>query len=614
MIKKSSTEIDPEVVAEALYESEKNLWFMANIMPQLVWITDPTGYHEYYNQQWYEYTGTSPQTAPRDTKTDEWKRLYHPNDYMRAWKAWRKVLKTGEPYEIEYRLYHAPTKAYRWVIARAMPYRDSTGAIKRWYGTSTDIDEYKHATQVQTFLANVSKELSSSLDYGNMLKKVTQLCVPVIADWCSIDLYDKEHGFQQVSVAHKDPKKISMARKYREHNPMLLDAPTGVPNVMRTDKTEFYPRIDDEMLERYIDDKKILAFMKSLHLRSIIIAPIRINKQTMGGISFVSFDSERYYTETDVQIAEELAARISLAIANSKLYADSIEDVKQRKTLEKELVLEKQKLESRVKERTEQLQLTNEGLRAEIKKRREVESQRIRHFIDLNRSKDEFISIASHQLRTPATGVKQYIGMLLEGFVGELDPQQKVILEKAYQSNERQLKIVSDLLQVAQVDAGKIMLRKSPVLVNELVEDVLREQHNTFALRHQTISHTKHLPDVELMIDRASIRMVLENVVDNASKYSLEKTHMEIAVRQQDDDLLISVIDEGVGIDQKVKYRLFEKFSRLDNPLSTKVGGTGLGLYWAKKIVDLHGGSLTYAPNGSRGSIFTIRLPKQEKL
>lgn len=246
--------------------------------------------------------------------------------------------------------------------------------------------------------------------------------------------------------------------------------------------------------------------------------------------------------------------------------------------------------------------------------RKKIEEQRIQHFVELNRSKDEFISIASHQLRTPATGVKQYLGMLLEGFVGELDPQQRIVLEKAYQGNERQLKIVSDLLKVAQVDAGKIMLRKSPVLINELVEDVIREQQSTFTSRHQTVSHTAPQSDVPVKIDRTSIRMVLENVIDNASKYSEEHTHIEVSVEDGGDNLLVVVRDEGVGINPKIKSRLFEKFSRLDNPLSTKVGGTGLGLYWAKKIVDLHGGSLTYAPNKSRGSIFTIRLPKYEKV
>lgn len=124
--------------AEAkLRDSEERLRFMADTMPQLVWITRPDGYHEYYNQPWYDYTGTK----PGSTDGEGWNELFHEDDRERAWEVWRHSLETGEIYEIKYRLYHAPTKQYRWVIGRARPYRDEDGAIVKWYGTCTDIDD-----------------------------------------------------------------------------------------------------------------------------------------------------------------------------------------------------------------------------------------------------------------------------------------------------------------------------------------------------------------------------------------------------------------------------------------------------------------------------------------
>lgn len=246
--------------------------------------------------------------------------------------------------------------------------------------------------------------------------------------------------------------------------------------------------------------------------------------------------------------------------------------------------------------------------------RKYIESQRLEHLLDLNRSKDEFISIASHQLRTPATAVKQYLGMLLEGFVGDLDPKQQQLLEKAFESNERQLKIVSDLLKVAQVDAGKVMLRKSPASVEALVSEVLRDLKSVFAGRDQRVEFTPPEHDIVLSIDIASIRMVLENIIDNASKYSESGTTITISVDEDASHAYINVQDEGVGIDPATTLRLFEKFSRLENPLSTKVGGTGLGLYWAKKIVDLHEGSISFKPNDSAGTTFTIKLLKSDKV
>ena len=246
--------------------------------------------------------------------------------------------------------------------------------------------------------------------------------------------------------------------------------------------------------------------------------------------------------------------------------------------------------------------------------RKYLEAQRLEYLLDLNRSKDEFISIASHQLRTPATAVKQYLGMLLEGFAGTLEGTQHQLLDKAYESNERQLRIVSDLLKVAQVDAGKVMLRKSSAAVDGLVEDVLKDLRSVFKDRKQTVEFTHPKKKIILDIDIASIRMVLENIIDNASKYSEQHTTIQVDAEDDGEFAVIHIIDEGVGIDPDATIRLFEKFSRLDNSLSTKVGGTGLGLYWAKKIIDLHEGDISFAPNDKRGTIFTIKLPKNDKV
>jgi signal transduction histidine kinase len=242
--------------------------------------------------------------------------------------------------------------------------------------------------------------------------------------------------------------------------------------------------------------------------------------------------------------------------------------------------------------------------------RKQFEEQRLKYLIELNRAKDEFISLASHQLRTPATGVKQYLGMVLEGFVGELSESQRSILEKANESNERQLRIVSDLLKVAQVDAGKVRLRKTEVDVIALINDVIKEQRETFEKRRQKVEFIPLDSDVRLHFDRDTIRMVLENLIDNASKYSGEDKTVTVKLAEHAHEAQIAIIDNGVGIKPEDQARLFEKFSRIENPLSTQVGGTGLGLYWAKKIIDLHQGRLTLESAAGKGTKFTIHLPK----
>lgn len=242
--------------------------------------------------------------------------------------------------------------------------------------------------------------------------------------------------------------------------------------------------------------------------------------------------------------------------------------------------------------------------------RKQFEEQRLHSLIELNRAKDEFISLAAHQLRTPATGVKQYLGMVIEGFVGELSDSQKAILQKANESNERQLRIVTDLLRVAQVDAGKVRLRKAEVDVVSLINDVIKEQRETFNRRNQKVVFEPKKKDMRLHFDRDTIRMVIENLIDNASKYSGEDKTVTVKLDEGDGEAKITIIDKGVGIKPEDQDKLFEKFSRIENPLSTQVGGTGLGLYWAKKIIDLHQGRVTFKSAVGEGTKFTIHLPK----
>lgn len=241
--------------------------------------------------------------------------------------------------------------------------------------------------------------------------------------------------------------------------------------------------------------------------------------------------------------------------------------------------------------------------------RKQIEGQRLQHFIELNKTKDEFISLASHQLRTPATGVKQYLGMVLQGMAGEVPPAQLALLEKAYESNERQLTVVSDLLKVAQVDAGKVHIRKRPVDVVELIQDVAKEQAETYESRQQTLKVDAESERIYADADQGKVRMVFENLIDNAGKYSDHRKKVTVTISQEPQWVRVDIKDEGVGFAHEDADKLFEKFSRIHNPLSTHVGGTGLGLYWAKNIIDLHGGMIRVDSVVGEGSTFSVYLP-----
>ncbi|MBC7546523.1 HAMP domain-containing histidine kinase [Candidatus Saccharibacteria bacterium] len=227
----------------------------------------------------------------------------------------------------------------------------------------------------------------------------------------------------------------------------------------------------------------------------------------------------------------------------------------------------------------------------------------------LNDAKDEFISLASHQLRTPATVVKQYVGMLSHGFAGALTKEQLDMLGVAYRNNERQLEIIEDLLRVAKVDAGKVYLDKVPFDVVAMIETAVDGQSILFQNRGQVVIFNKPATKMIAMIDPKLMLMVLENILDNAGKYSDNDTSITITVDQNETDTMISFIDNGVGIRESDQKKLFKKFSRIDNPLSVSVKGTGLGLYWAKKVLDLHEGSIQVTSGLRAGSTFKIITP-----
>jgi signal transduction histidine kinase len=238
--------------------------------------------------------------------------------------------------------------------------------------------------------------------------------------------------------------------------------------------------------------------------------------------------------------------------------------------------------------------------------------QQQQQLMQVNKAKDDFISLASHQLRTPATGVKQYIGMILEGFAGELPDHLEPFLVKAYESNERQLSIVNDLLQVAQLDAGTIRLHRAPTNLTGMLLSIVSEQSTKFSQRRQTLRYGPKGSDIVVSVDAGRMRMVFDNLIDNASKYTPENRTVTVGLEHTPEEVLVRIKDQGVGIAPEDVDKAFQKFSRVANSRSELVGGSGLGLYWAKQIVDLHDGAIDVHSRPGEGSEFVVRLPNKD--
>jgi PAS domain S-box-containing protein len=207
-----------------------------------------------------------------------------------------------------------------WLLTKATLTREPSGA-QLAINIIEDVTDAKEAELRQRFLAEAGQLLASSLDYGQTLERVARMIVPRLADWCGIDMVDEQGEMVNVAVAHADPEKVAMAHELRERYPPNMDAPTGVPAILRGGPAELYREIPDELLVRSAVDDEHLRIVREVGFRSAMAVPMRIGSQTLGAITLVTAESGRTFDENDLVFAEDLALRAATAVQNARLYA-----------------------------------------------------------------------------------------------------------------------------------------------------------------------------------------------------------------------------------------------------------------------------------------------------
>lgn len=229
---------------------------------------------------------------------------------------------------------------------------------------------------------------------------------------------------------------------------------------------------------------------------------------------------------------------------------------------------------------------------------------------DVEFAKDELLSLASHQLRTPATGVKQYLGMVLQGFAGDITAKQREYLQRAYASNNRQLGVINDILHLAKLETGRIVLAERKFDIAKMVRDVVDEQQDS--AEKGGIQLLLEAPSTgSIMADSHMLRMVIENLLSNAIKYTPEGGTVNVRLARRGTKWVMMVRDTGVGIAKSDFSKLFKQFTRISNPRTDIVTGTGVGLYLAYHLTVLHGGTISVTSRKGKGSTFTVRLPRK---
>lgn len=303
-----------------------------------------------------------------------------------------------------------------------------------------------------------------------------------------------------------------------------------------------------------------------LNIGSMFICPLRANNRVNGVMILGSSFEPESLTPYQKSLAERLSAAASIAIENKMLYQE-------------------------LQEAGTKLQIQNTKLKS------------------LDKTKDEFISMASHQLLTPLTAIKGYISMVVDGTVGQVQGIQKDMLKKAYDGSQKMVYLVTDLLNVSRIQSGKFIIDNKPTNLADLVQAEVEQLMN--AASGHKLNLVYHRPEIfpTLMLDDNKIRQVVMNFIDNAIYYTPAGGQIVVELKTTPQDVIFTVTDNGVGVPAHLQHQLFTKFYRADNAKQMRPDGTGIGLFMAKKVIIAQGGAVIFKSVEGRGSTFGFSFP-----
>ncbi|MGZ6005038.1 MAG: GAF domain-containing sensor histidine kinase [Candidatus Saccharimonadales bacterium] len=328
----------------------------------------------------------------------------------------------------------------------------------------------------------------------------------------------------------------------------------------------------------HTSERELASF---LHCRPEFVADLRDNQKinlvyfiklmargTLVGVMGIGFPANiETLSEDNEQMLKRISEAVGVALDNRLLYEENQRVVKQ-------------------------LQTTNAKLRA------------------LDETKDEFISMASHQLRTPLTTVKGYVSMVLEGDAGKISEPQRKLLDQSFLSAQRMVYLIADLLNVSRLRTGKFVIDAVPTNLADVVEGEIQQLIETAKARNLELTYDKPKTFPTLMLDETKIRQVIMNFADNAIYYTPSGGHIKVGLAETPDSIEFTVVDDGIGVPKAVQHHLFTKFYRADNAKEARPDGTGLGLFMAQKVIVAQGGAIVFRSEEGKGSTFGFSFSK----
>jgi PAS domain S-box-containing protein len=477
----------------------------------------------------------------------------HPEDRSRVEATVRRALLPDNGGELrdEFRIRGLQDGLERWVTSRGRCFFDDQGRAAHFIGTVMDVTERRRSEDNLRFLAQASEVLAASLDYEDTLRRVAELAVPVLADWCGVDVLDARGQVRRLVVVHREPEKVRVAEELERRYPRSQDSSVGALQVLRTGESLLLPDIPDEALARYARDAEHLRLLRELGLKSYLVVALRARERVLGTISLVRAEVGRRYGPEDVRLAEDLARRAAVSVDNALLYRESQKAI---------------------------------GLR------------------------DDFLQVAAHELRTPVTALKLNTQSLLASARREEAWSERILarLVGLERGVSRLGVLVNELLDVSRITSGQLVLHPEEVDLVALVRDVV-EHFRPEAERAGCELRVRVEAPVVGRWDRLRVEQVLGSLLSNACKYGAGRP-VEVTLSASASRVELRVRDEGIGIAPDVQSRIFERFERAVS--DRNYGGLGMGLWMTRELVTAMGGSIRVESAPGQGATFLVELPR----
>ncbi len=464
---------------------------------------------------------------------------------------------------------HVPPQAQLYISIATALAAAGFARLKKFFDSVTNSLFYADAYDAQSLFDKLNMVLVSTIDLDALLTRVTNLLAGELRVEYSL-------------VGLNGNTKRSMRFVGSSYKPHMSTDDVALLRSL----AEQYRRtvVSTDLLGR---DARHERF-KNLLRRNNIAVLIRLAPESSHGAEDIGYlmlgakKSGSPYTVQDFRVLETVANELIIATQNS-LHFEQIKSFNET-------------LQGKVSQATNELRRTNEKLKT------------------LDATKDEFISMASHQLRTPLTSVKGYLSMVLEGDVGPINDQQRQMLEQSYNSSQRMVYLISDLLNLSRLNTGKFVIESTSVDLSEVVQGEVEQLAETAKSRNLTLTYKRPSKFPRLMLDETKIHQVVMNLIDNAIYYTPSGGTVTVALRETPTAVEYTVTDTGIGVPKAVQHKLFSKFYRARNAQSVRPDGTGLGLFMAKKVVVAQDGAMIFESAEGKGSTFGFRFSKSDHL